>query len=130
MKFLKIATDGTQKVIEMEDTLPNLYREIACDTIDIITFTLFNRFFTCVLDDNGKIYGQDTITACFVRQDGRLADVVLGNLLLCHANEEGELTDFLDDERGIIEACTIITRVQKMDDTDYKIAPRVLIIDC
>lgn len=79
------------------DNLDSFYKTLGCETIDIVTRYINGQAFDIVIDDDGKfIKDNPPAIRCF--HEGKPADVIVGKVFICHANEEGELTDITEDD--------------------------------
>lgn len=82
--------DGYPVLKKIHDDLDVFHRELNCDTFAAYSNTELGQKYglDIYLDDNGKLYGQDTITGIFVR-DGKVIDFIVGPMLICRHDEEG-----------------------------------------
>lgn len=83
-----IKARGKAEVINFEDNLDDLYRLTECDCIDIPTRQIGDKYYNFVCDDEGLLKENPTVTA----YDTNDEPMLVGNLLICNDNDNGELT--------------------------------------
>lgn len=83
----------TIELVTINDDLEDFYNHIGCETIDIITRRFGGVLFDVILDDEALLKERPAITS-YWQSDDYTPNVerLCGTLLLCHSNEEGELT--------------------------------------
>lgn len=90
----------TCELIDLEDTLSELYRVIECRTIDIVQRSFGGVIFDIVLDDEGLLKANDEnlLPTSWWQHEGFTPpyEGLFGNLLLAHHDELGNLTSVND----------------------------------
>ena len=116
LKGVLVKVDGTNEVIEIEDTLKNLYQVCDCECIDIISRRIGGKVFDIVLDDEGLLK-EKMITA--MREDR--AEILVGNLFVVKNTGKGNLKGLnqeeIDHVRSLInkDGLLIIDKPTKKD---------------
>lgn len=118
--------------MEIEDTLDAFHKEIGCETMQGLSNTELGLLYglDVFLDDNGKLFGQDTISGLFVR-DGEVIDFMVGNLLLARHDDEGETIsvsplDIINLPKHICAGECL----RLAPDSKWKVAPNLLLLNC
>lgn len=128
-----IVHDGFAPILKtIENTLEGFHEELHCETMQGLTnTTLGHRFGIDVfLDDNGKLYGQDTITGLFVR-DGHVVDYMVGPVLMCrHDNDGDSVSAEADDMLDLIEFMRPGDCLKVPDGFRFKVAETLLVLPC
>lgn len=92
MYWMKINNDSSFECIEMDAKLDNFYREINCDTIQIVRVLPGKPWFEpfrLILDDNGKVYNKPiNVLATYLY--AYEYDTIVGDVLLGRVNDEGD----------------------------------------
>ena len=103
--FLIDQRDRTAKEVDINPELDELYKVLDCDTIDIVVRKVDGVEFDIVCDDEGLFKQPAVPSACTTQGNPTL----VGNLLFCHHNLDGELTEcseddviWLDDHLGML----------------------------
>ena len=81
-------------VIEFEDTLDNLYKLCDCDLIDITERKVGDNWYDFVVDDEG-LFKQPAIPSVY---DTNREPMLVGNVLICSHDEEGNLASLTDEQ--------------------------------
>lgn len=95
--------NGTFQVKDIEDTLESYYKELKCDTIDIVTRRFGNKYFDIVCDDEG-LYHDGYIS---MMDEELRSPTLVGNLFICNHDCNGVLTSLTEED------CTHIKRFWK-----------------
>lgn len=102
LKGVLIKVDGTCEVVEIVDTLDNLYNVCECSCIDIVSRRIGGKMFDIVLDDEGLLKDNPIVTA--MRKDAK--EMLVGNLFIVKNDGRGNLKSLSDEEiasvRGLI----------------------------
>lgn len=84
------------ELITIEDKLEVFYREIGCDCIDIVSRRFGGRLFDVICDDEALLKGAEDWPTSLWTEKGlegeRIKEGLFGTLLLCHSDQEGNLT--------------------------------------
>ena len=87
--------DGKQpEIIDIPDELETFYKLIKCDTIDIVRRKIGGKEYHIICDDEG-LFDQPAIPSLINHNYG--VDLV-GNLIICNCDEQGELQSLTDVE--------------------------------
>lgn len=81
------------KVVEIEKSLDSYYKILQCDTIDIVSRKIGDKWFDIVCDDNGLLMDKPKLSA--VDSEGK--PQLVGNLFIVKYDGVDDLTS-LDDE--------------------------------
>lgn len=124
-------TLGMPTLAEIDNTLKGFKDVIKCDTMQgLSSRRVAGLTLDIYLDDNGKLFGQDTITALFVHQN-KVIDFIVGNFILCTHDEDGDARDFpVDSFTDLISACIPGESLKTPSDFKWKINDNLLVIDC
>lgn len=86
----------TCELQEVEDSIETYYEIIGCRSIDIVGRYFNNKHFDIVLDDEGLLKANTTgeLPTSWWQREGYTPnhEGLFGTLILCHSNEEGDLT--------------------------------------
>lgn len=89
--------------------LEDMYREIGCDTIDITTRKIGGKVFDIIVDDEGLLKEDPQISAVYKRKDGSCEPALVGTLIICSHDEEGNTIDIsLEDHMLLCDRIRII----------------------
>ena len=95
MKAFLIDVENVEaKEIELEPDLDTLYKLVNCSTIDIVTRKVGDVLFDVVCDDEGLLKAPYRVSA--IDSVGR--PMLVGNLLFCHHDNEGNLTGLSEND--------------------------------
>lgn len=97
IKVFKFDGEGG-KVIEIENNLESYYKEIGCSLIEIPVRKIGDTYFDVVCDEEGLFVEEPKVTAI----DEGYRPMLVGTLLICHHNEEGELTSLQEGDEETI----------------------------
>ena len=81
---------------DFEDDLHSFYKLLHCNTIDIISRTIYGIPVSIVCDDNGKLVANPvpSLFEYYTPADSSPVEVLCGRILICGpADDEGNLTD-------------------------------------
>lgn len=94
IKVERIDNNLNVELITIRDDIEDFYKEINCDAIDIIRRKIGNTIFTIICDDMGllKANTRNELPTSWW-QDERGHEALCGTLLLCHNDNEGNLTN-------------------------------------
>lgn len=98
LKGVLVKVDGTNEIVEIEDTLDNLYKVCNCSCIDIVVRKIKGKPFDIVLDDEGLLKTDFQISA--VREDYR--ETLVGNLLIVKNDGKGNLKSLNQEEIDLV----------------------------
>lgn len=127
-----MTTKGNLEMIEVKDDLDEWHRIIKCDTMQGLTNTKFGHEegLDMYIDDNGKLFGQDTITAVFIRES-RVIDVVLGNIVFARHDQEGYTSPAKCEDIDYLGLYLMpASFLHVPNDCKWKVAPYILAIPC
>lgn len=85
-------------MVEISGDLDSLYRVLDVDTIDIVVRKIGDNHFDIVCDDEGLF--KDPVLPSMLTRKGEA--LLVGNLFVCHHDEQGNLTSLTDDEAKMI----------------------------
>lgn len=99
MKAVVISTieNDIQKMVQVKDverSLESYYKEIGCDIIDVTSRKIAGEWYDIICDDEGLLKSDPVISA--VDQKGHPA--LVGGLIICRYDGEGDFTDLTDDD--------------------------------
>lgn len=95
MKVICLDTDILQpQVLETEGGLQEWYRLIKCDLIDIVSRKIGGRYYDIICDDEGLYKERAKPTALDADQQPQL----VGNLVICNTDGEGNETTLTDED--------------------------------
>lgn len=95
MKFLILNTNNQLNKLYIEDNssikeLLNLfYKNINCDTIEIISLKINNITYDLVIDENGKFKSNNIKTLVIVK-NSHIMDYIVGNIIFTKSNNNGD----------------------------------------
>lgn len=90
-------------VKDVEDRLETWYRELDCDTIDIVVRDLGGKRYDIICDDVGLLKPNKVAIV-----DRDFSPMIVGNIAITNDNGFGELTSLTDDDVEHILKCTAI----------------------
>lgn len=74
------------------------YPLLNCDIIDIVSRKIGDNYYDIVCDDEG-LFKDPLIPTCVnFNENGKLEEVIHGNVFICKTDEEGELTSLTEKE--------------------------------
>ena len=113
MKVILIDTDNlTPQIVETPGGLKEWRRLIKCDLIDITRLKIGGIYYDIISDDEGLYKGVAKPTAI----DPQIQPVLVGNLVICNADEEGNEATLTDkDIEHILKYIIVLTET----DTDH-----------
>lgn len=97
--FLVDVVNGKAGAIEVEPKLENYYNLLNCNTIDITSRQLDGTYFDIICDDEGLLCDSPIASAI----DGKRGGQLVGNLLFCHHNGDGDETGLTPEDVKLIE---------------------------
>lgn len=115
-----------------DDTLADWHKLIKCKTMQGLTNTeLGHRYgIDLFLDDNGKLFGQDTLTGIFVR-NGSVVDTLVGNLVFARHDDEGDATSCDEDDMlRIAQHIREGSALHAPDGYPWKVSENILVLEC
>ena len=74
------------------NSLEDYYRYLKCDCIDIPSRRVGTVYYDIICDDNGLLVEEPIVSAV----DSNYKPMLVGNLLFCHYDEDGEETDCIE----------------------------------
>lgn len=90
-------SEASPKVAEIENTIEGFHKAIDCETFEGYTSTELGLKYglDIYLDGNGKIKAEKPrLVGLFVREEtNQIVDTLVGNILMCCHDEEGESVD-------------------------------------
>lgn len=119
MKFLKINADkhNTLSIVKMDPNLDNkeklqfYYNNIHCNYIDMLSIKINNTCYDIIFDDEGKLNSNKITSLAFIH-DNKIIDFIVGDILFCKSNEDGETIGLKDiDIKNIIEYLTTCKQI-------------------
>jgi len=88
--------------IDIEPELDEYYRVLCCDTIDVATRSVGGKYFDIICDDEGLLKDRPKIS--LVDKHGKA--MLVGNLLFCHHDENGETVGLEESELAFLSRNT------------------------
>ena len=86
----------TCKALEIKNDLEEFYKLVDCGCIDIVERKIGNKIYDIVCDDEGLL--KMNSNPSMIDKKGNI--MLVGNLLICHHDEDGNLTSL---EKGDVE---------------------------
>lgn len=130
VKVILFDTDGNLREEVVSDDLDTFHALIKCDTMQGLTYRRIGKVFADLLiDDNGKMYGQDTITAVFVNDQSQVLDVILGNIVFSWHDEDGDTIDVMPNTLAELQKRVCPGRLLITPKTDWKVADKILVFE-
>ena len=84
------------------NSLDDMYREIGCDTIDITRRMIGGKEFDIIVDDNGWLIEKPELSAIYVHGDSGVEPALVGTLIICSHDEEGNTVDVSIEDHMLI----------------------------
>lgn len=108
--YLVDVYNETAGAVEVEPTLESYYKLLDCDLIDIVSRAIGGVYYDIVCDDEGLFHDPQKISA--INDMGE--PMLVGNLLICLNDGEGELVGLEDQDVFHITKC-----IQRMYTENY-----------
>lgn len=129
------------KLVTIDNTLEGFYKAIGCNTIEGYSNTMLGHLYglDIYLDGEGKIRpDKPKLVGLFVREEtGEIVDTLVGNLLICCHDEEGDSTDVYPNVEIVLARKHIKARNEtnipdRWHDRfgDFETAPYLLVLYC
>ena len=84
-------------------SLEDMYREIGCNTIDIATRKVRDKWFDFIVDDEGLLKANPQISAVYRNeQEGTCEPALVGTLIICSHDSKGNTTDISLAEHALL----------------------------
>lgn len=87
------------KACKIKNDLDTYYKMIQCNCIDIVERKIGGKVFDIVLDDEGLL--KENPIPSMIEKNGRI--MLVGNLLICHHDNNGNLTSLDKEDKDLIE---------------------------
>ncbi len=88
---------------EIRNDLQTFYEVIDCDTIDIAVRDVYDQTFDIIVDDEGLLKEDPIVTAI----DTNFQPMLVGTLIFCHHDSEGNLTSISEEDEHRLRLATI-----------------------
>lgn len=126
--------------VTIDNTLEGFYKAIGCTTIEGYSNTMLGHRYglDIYLDGEGKIKKEKpSLVGLFVREDtDEIVDTLVGNLIICRHDEEGEACDVLEGSQDLIAK-----HIRKRSETNvgetwfdefggFKVTDHILVLYC
>lgn len=99
LKVLVLDTDNvSMEVRDIEDELEVFYEIIGCRCIDIPSRKIGSKYYDIIVDDEGLLVGK-MVSAI----DENFEPMLVGNLIICNSDQEGNLVSLTDEDISIIQ---------------------------
>lgn len=98
-----VTTEGEVKKATIEDSLDGYYKALNCDIIDCTVRRIGSKEYDIVCDDEGLLKAEPMVTAV----TKNLQFALVGNLFICHHDDDGNWTSLTDEEVEEIKANTM-----------------------
>lgn len=129
VRVVLLDTNGQVTEKTIKDDLDTFHALIKCDTMQGLTYRkIGNVFVDLLIDDNGKMYGQDTITGVFINENYEVLDVILGNILFSWHDEDGDTIDVMPGTLENVLANVASGKSLTTPANSWKVAPLILVI--
>lgn len=119
LDVIKVERQGedllTCELMTINDDLEDFYREIGCSTIDIVCRKFGGLYFDVICDDEALLNGtpERVKHPCSWWQDKEEhCEGLWGTLLLCHHDDEGNLTDAQAEDLLAVQMSTRTIRLK------------------
>lgn len=107
-QFIKVAIIDTDRKIvlpaKIRNSLASFYKELKCDTIDIVTRFIGGQELDVICDDNGLLDESKRGKPAIITTDerGNLVEQIVGNVILARHDEDGNMSSLLDKDYAAI----------------------------
>lgn len=99
MAKMFLLKEFSTEVVEA-NTLDDYYYYLECNTIDIVQRSVKGRLFDIICDDEGLFKKNNYVSA-----RNKIGEPMLvGNLLFCHHDEEGNMTSITEEEIELLNS--------------------------
>lgn len=96
----------TIELLTIKDDLSDFYEHIECSTIDIVKRRFSGRFFDIICDDEGLLKEKAQYPTSLWFDGTKPIEALVGTLLLCHSDDEGNLTSATFEDLILVhQAC-------------------------
>lgn len=92
------------KVIEIDGGLDELYKHLRCGCIDIVSRRIGNHRYDIIADDEGLLKDDYIVSAI----EKRFREKLVGNLIVCKHNSDGEMIGLSDEEIEEVKAAVVL----------------------
>lgn len=103
MKAIKISTDGTIKVVEINKGLDSLQSQVG----GLIEFLDVGQHLAAIVNEEGKLHGlpHNPVATAFAQKHCGIApyDIIVGDMLLVGSDDDGETADVPDIAMELVE---------------------------
>lgn len=99
MAKMFLLKEFSTEVVEANN-LKDYYKFLDCDTIDIVMRKVNETEFDIICDDEGLFKKDNFVSA----RSSMGEPLLVGNLLFCHHDEEGEMTSVTDEEIELLKS--------------------------
>lgn len=100
---------GTFEPVTIPNKLENLYGTLKCETIDIISRRFRGIPYDIVCDDEGLLKPEKQKKPAIVtRHDGKVCEVIVGNVLITNHDLEGNLSSLTDSDIYTLMTCGVV----------------------
>lgn len=94
----------TVSTVEIDNGLESLYEKIGCNLIDITMRSFNGKYHDVVCDDEGLL--KDGCIPSAIDDKGNV--MLVGNLIICYHDAEGDLTSLTQAEIENVMSCTLV----------------------
>lgn len=101
IRVVKVSVDGVIEEKVIKNDLDTLYEEIGCRFIDVAVRKIGNKDFDLIVDDEGLLK-ENPICTCVSLHYRWAKPQLVGNVIICNHNEEGEFTSLTKEEIEMI----------------------------
>lgn len=88
----------TCQLMTINDTLEDFYSQIGCRTIDIVVRRFGGVLFDIICDDEALLKNDPGLPTSWWQDEEGHKEGLFGTLLLCHSDNEGELTSATEND--------------------------------
>ena len=92
--YMDVENNKLPKVMDIEDKLEVFYELIGCRCIDIVRRKIGNKRYDVICDDEGLFKDDPVVSAV----DTKYGDRLVGNLIICKSDVEGNLMGLSDND--------------------------------
>lgn len=86
MKVLKFEK-GQAHVKRIEGNLKGYYEALNCDLIDIIEIKINNKYYSIILDQEGKLKENHIPNLIFINKHNKIIDYIANDFIICNTEE-------------------------------------------